>query len=54
MKYIFPALFILAGVFLWWASRPTPGGTNTNTILILPAGACGIVGVLWALAAWAL
>lgn len=40
--WIIFTVFTMLAIGFAWLARPTPGGVNVNTILILPAAACGL------------
>ncbi len=53
-KFIPSILFAIVALAFAIASKPAPGGTDANVILILPAGVMGVLAIISALMAWIL
>lgn len=46
IAYIISGICFLFAAVLAICSKPTPGGVNMNTILLIPAGFFAVVGVV--------
>lgn len=51
-KFVPPAILAFLSLLFLLGARPTPGGVNVNTILVVPAGVCLVLAVMAGLPAW--